>query len=73
MKKINFTQAVTILSDFHTTELVINKVEKNGQVDTENKRINIKTCCAGAINALLAAGFTVSMDNGYLSVQDYCK
>lgn len=70
MKPEDFYLAMQIIADNHTTELVINNVKENRQVEI-NHRIHIKHCCASVINKLIAHGFSLSMDHGLMSVNKY--
>lgn len=73
MKKADFIQAIELIMQVHTTELIINKVEPNGNVGKvlESPTISIKDCCAGLVNRLKDAGFNLSMSNGFLTVSKF--
>ena len=73
MKKENFIKALEIISKYHTTNLVINKVKPNQQVTPvlASPTIQITGCCAAVINNLKEAGFSLSMQDGMMSVEDY--
>jgi hypothetical protein len=73
MNANDFTQAIQIISKNHSTEVIINHVEPNGQVSPvlASPTIHIKTCCASVINNLKDAGFSLSMQNGMLSVTKF--
>ena len=73
MKATNFIKAVTILTENHSNEIIVN-IAKGHMTKTgnaENPTLHIKNCTASAINKLKEAGFSLSMDNGLLSVDDY--
>jgi len=69
----NFNQAINLISQFHSTEIVINKAEPNEVVTPilSSPTIHIKNCCAGVINSLTSNGFTLSMKNGLMNVNKY--
>ena len=73
MTKENFHLAIEIILENHSSELIINHVKPNGQVSTviENPTISIKNCCARVIGNLLAHGFSLSMNEGLLSVDKF--
>lgn len=73
MKKADFTLAIEIIAEHHTSEITINKVKPNGQVSPvlESPTIQVHRCCASVINKLIAYGFTVSMNEGALSIDKY--
>ena len=68
MNATDFLKAIEIISQHHSTKIVINHVEPNGQVDLEKKRIHIIDCCPSVINKLKNESFTVGMQNGMLWV-----
>ncbi len=72
MKTKNFVEAMNIIADHHSTEIEINPVKENEQVDLSN-RIVITGCCASVITKLIDAGFSLSIDEGKLSIDDYAK
>jgi hypothetical protein len=73
MKATNFIKAVTILTENHSNEIIVNisrgHISNTG--NAENPTLHIKNCTASSINKLKEAGFSLSMDNGLLSVDDY--
>lgn len=73
MKLDNFLKAMTIMSENHDTKIVINHVNKNGQVSPilESPTIQIIDCCGAVINALKKSGFSLSMQNGMMSIDDF--
>lgn len=73
MKAIDFLEAIKIISKNHSTKLVINHVEPNGQVSPvlESPTISITDCCASVINNLKDAGFSLSMQNGMTTVSKF--
>jgi hypothetical protein len=75
MKAENFLVAIQIIAECHTSKIIINKVLPNGQVSPvlDSPTIHIKHCCAGVINRLKEANFTVSMFHGLMSIEDYTR
>ena len=75
MKPENLLEAVKILSKNHSNEIVVNHVEEGGQVtaNEENPTLHVYNCTASAVNNLKKAGFTLSMDQGLMCVDDYSK
>lgn len=73
MKKAFFDFAVHICSQSHTTEIVINYTEPNGQVNLNPEviRLHIKKCCPAVIEKLIENGYSLSMNNGLMSVNKY--
>lgn len=75
MKLVNFIEAVTIMTQNHSNEIIINKSFGNGSNtgDSNKPTIHITNCTAATINKLKEAGFSLSMDKGFLTVADYSK
>ena len=74
MDKKYFNEAIRIISEYHTTEIVINKsCDSQAYCDSDKPRLHIKNCCAGLINELVKAKFSLSLHDGFLSVDAYCK
>jgi len=74
MRHSNFITALTILSNYHTNEIIINKPPANGSVGkitSGEPTIHITSCCGGAITELTNAKFSLSMSKGLLLVEDY--
>lgn len=69
MKKVNFMAAIDIIGNSHSNNIIINKVLANQQVP-KNLTIHIVDCVPAVINKLIEAKFSLSMDNGFLSVTD---
>ena len=74
MKAKNFIEAMQIITAHHTTEIVVNK-SFNGMAhnDPENPNLYITHCCGAVVNKLIEAGFSLSMNEGFMGVEDYCK
>ena len=70
MNKQNFLQAIEIIAMHHTTKMVINKPVNGsiGNLCTSEFTIHITDCCASVINKLKEAGYSLSMNDGALSV-----
>ena len=75
MKVVNFLEAVQILTKNHSNEIIVNKSQGNmTKTGNETKpTLHIKNCTAAAVNNLKDAGFTLSMSDGLMLVEDYCK
>lgn len=75
MKPKNFLEAVTIASTNHSNTVIINKSTGNGSTtgSASNPTLHIVDCTGSTLHKLVEAGFSLSMDNGFLSVQDYAK
>lgn len=73
MKKQDFIKAVEILTEHHSNEVIINKVEPNGQVSPvlESPTIHIKKCVPSVVNSLIAAGYSLGMHDGLMTVDKY--
>jgi len=71
MKTNELLKAIEILSLHHSNEVIINKVSNNGSIGnlcSGEPSLHVVNCVPAAINELLKAGFTLSMDHGFLSV-----
>jgi len=68
----DFIQALSIISDYHTTQILINK-PKDSFVDTssEKVRLEIIDCVPAVINQLKRAGYSLSMNSGKLLVDKW--
>ncbi len=73
MKLKNFLEAIEIISANHSTQLFINKPYDSyvGELGKTEYSIRIKDCCASVMNDLIDAGFSLSMEDGLTSVNDY--
>ena len=73
MNKVDFLEAIKIISQNHSTKLIINHVEPNGQVSPvlASPTISITDCCASVISNLKEAGFSLSMQNGMTTVSKF--
>lgn len=73
MKAVDFLEAVAILTKNHSNEIIVNKSTGHGST-TGNEvepTLHITNCTASAINNLKEAGFSLSMDNGFMSVSKF--
>ncbi len=70
MEKQDFLKALEIISECHSTEMVINKPTDSfvGDLGTTKFTIGIKNCCAGVVNRLKKADYMLSMNEGLLTV-----
>lgn len=59
----DFTTALEIISEHHSTELAINTPNNNfvGYMDQSEFRLHIKKCAPAVINSLIKEGFILSM------------
>lgn len=74
MKESNFIEAMQIISSSHSVEIIVNKPYDNGQVgELPRFQLDIRSCPGAVIHKLVENGFSVSMHNGLLSVEDYKK
>ena len=74
MKKDHFLQALEIISRNHSTQIYINKPYGNfvgDEIGTTEFTIRIKDCCAKVMSNLVEAGFSLSMEDGLTSVNNY--
>lgn len=74
MRLENFIKAMSIIAENHSAEVVINHVDANGQVPQDmatNPRLHIVNCTGATVNKLKDAGFSLSMHNGKMTVDDY--
>lgn len=73
MKQADFINAVTIISQHHTTQMLINKPLNGhvGKLGESEYTIHINDCCASVINKLKDGGFTLSMDKFGLNVNKF--
>lgn len=69
----NFTNAITIISKNHTSEILINKpiTDTVGDLGTKDFTIHIVKCCAKVTENLIKSGYSLDMDKYGLSVQKY--
>ena len=71
MDALHFAEAMAIIAECHTTEVLINK-PKDGFVGDLGERtfsIHITKCCAGVVKRLCAKGYTLSLDENCLKVE----
>jgi len=75
MKPQNLLEAIAILTKNHSNEIIINKSTGHGSTTGDEKAptLHITNCTASAVNNLKEAGFTLSMNGGFMSVEDYAK
>lgn len=73
MNPKQFQELIEIVNSKHSTTLIINHVKPGGQVsiNPNNIRVSIKECCAAVINELVEKGFSCSMHEGMLQVDNY--
>lgn len=73
MKPKNFLQALSIVSKNHSNTVIINKSTGNGSTtgSEANPTLHIVNCTGTAHNNLVDAGFSLSMHNGSMVVDDY--
>lgn len=72
MNRENYLAALEIISKHHSEEIVINQVIGNqvGDLGLRYWTIHLRRCVPEVINALIMAGYTLSMDEHGLSVSD---
>lgn len=68
MNKADFFLAIDIITEHHSTELIVNGPIK-GFVDKSIYRLQIRECVPSVINKLKEQGFMLSMQDGLLEVQ----
>lgn len=68
MQKVDFLQAIDIISECHSSKIIINHTKDNGQVDIENRRIHIIDCVPAVILKLQAEKFSLRMKDGMMEV-----
>lgn len=67
MKPENLQKAIEIISAHHSTEIIINKpINNNANVNN----LYIKNCVPSVIDKLRDAGFSLSMIEGLMHVDD---
>lgn len=73
MKPSNLITAIGILTENHSNEIIINKSFGSGSNTgtKESPTLHITNCTASAINKLKNSGFALSMNKGFLKVEDY--
>ena len=73
MTSENFSLAISVIIKSHSTKMVVNHVDPNGQVSPvlTNNTIHILNCCPAVINELREFGFSFSMDANGLEIMDY--
>lgn len=71
MKEEDLIKAIMILKEHHSNEIVINHIKQSGGFSKGRPTLHIRNCVASAINKLIEAGFTLSMNNGLLTVDKY--
>jgi hypothetical protein len=70
MRTQDFLKAIEIISQNHSSKIVINYCPPNGQVKIDNS-IGILECCAAVTSKLNDEGYSLSMHNGFLNVDKY--
>lgn len=67
MKKNDFITALELLSENHSTELIINQPINNfvGELGSKEWTIHITNCVPAVINKLIDAGYSLRMEKGY--------
>lgn len=75
MKPKHFIEALVIMTENHSNDIIINKSFGHGSNTgtKESPTIHITNCTASTVNKLKEAGFSLSMEKGFLSVNDYSK
>lgn len=73
MTQKDFLLAVQILTDHHSNEVIINKSTGHGSTtgNSEKPTLHVKNCVASVVNKLIAHGFSLSMNEGLMSVDKY--
>lgn len=73
MKVEDFNLAIGLITTCHSSTIHINKVKENGSVTKvlESPTIHIENCVSSVIILLMEQGFSLSMDNGLMSVSKY--
>lgn len=66
-------EAISLVSKFHTTELVINQPINHfvGDLGSKKWSLHIKKCVPAAVNALIAHDYSLSMTEYGLCVDKY--
>lgn len=68
MKLENLLKAIEIISEHHSTEIIINRVGEDNMANAKN--LYITNCVPAVVNKLKDAGFSLSMHRGMLLVDD---
>jgi len=72
MKSVDFLEAMSIISYYHTTKIVLNRViTQTVQVGVDKVRLELTHCNVGCTQALQKNGFKLSMNEGHLLVDRY--
>ena len=73
MKVVDFLEAVAILTKNHSNEIIVNKSTGHGSTtgNEANPTLHITNCTASAVNNLKEAGFTLSMNGGFMTVEKF--
>lgn len=73
MEKDDFMKAMEIISANHTTEMYINKPYNShvGDLGTTEFSIRIKKCCANVVDNLKKEGYSLSMEDGLMSLSKF--
>ncbi len=73
MKAVDFLEAVAILTKNHSNEIIVNKSTGHGSTtgNEAEPTLHITNCTAAAVNNLKAAGFTLSMNGGFMTVEKF--
>lgn len=67
MTRETFNEAMDIITQSHSTEIIINKPNDNGSIPTE-RTIHIKSAVPKVLERLMYKGYILNLKNGYLSV-----
>ena len=69
MEKQDFLTTLNIISENHTTKIVINKADGFvGELGKTEFTIHLIDCCASVVDKLKKADYMLSMNKGYLLV-----
>lgn len=73
MKAEDFIQAVKILTGHHSNEVIINKSTGHGSTTGNilKPTLHVRNCVASVVNELIAAGFSLGMHEGLMTVDKY--
>ena len=73
MKAVDFLKAVEILTKNHSNEIIVNKSTGHGSTtgNEANPTLHITNCTASAVNNLKEAGFSLSMNGGFMTVEKF--
>jgi hypothetical protein len=71
MTREQFNKAMEIILEHHSSEIIINKPQDDGFVDTKNIRLQIKNCVPSVLSKLINADFIVGVRNGIVEVSSF--